>query len=249
MKRKLEKGQSELGEVRNEIDQLEFDEEKFNQLKGELNRLRDEKDTVKDSYAEESQKLAELKTEIKHLKDEIDREKEKRKKLEELREERLLLERVSSYFDRFRLDLLNRIRPVLSSRASNLLERTTDGRYNKLTIDENYLVRVFEDGTPHPLDRFSGGETDLVNLCLRVAISEFVASRSGRPINFIVLDEIFGSQDQQRRENILKALRNIDDLFNQIFLITHSEEVKDRLENVLLLSRENHATASVKTLF
>ncbi|MEF8836588.1 MAG: SMC family ATPase [Candidatus Bipolaricaulota bacterium] len=246
---KLEESESELGEVREQIESLAFDEKEFEALREDLKELRDEKDRIKDKYTEESQELAELKTEIRHLKDKLSREKEKRENLEGLREERLLLERVSNYFDQFRLDLLNRIRPVLSRRASDLLERTTDGRYSKLTIDENYIVRVFEDGTPYPLDRFSGGETDLANLCLRVAISEFVASRSGRPINFIVLDEIFGSQDQQRRQNILKALRNIDDLFTQIFLITHSEEVKERLENVLLLSRENHETASVKTLF
>ncbi len=245
---KLENAKSELGVVKDQIENLEFDEEEFEELKQDLKKLRKDKDRVKDKYTKESQKRTELKTEINHLKEEIDREKEKRENLDGLRKKRNLLERVSSYFDQFRLDLLNRIRPVLSRRASDLLEKTTDGRYNKLTIDEDYLVRVFEEGTPYPLDRFSGGETDLANLCLRVAISEFVAGRSGRPINFIVLDEVFGSQDQQRRQNILKALRNLDDLFSQIFLITHSEEVKDRLENVFLLSRENHGTTSVQSL-
>lgn len=244
----LKKTEAELQEVEGRIEGIEFDEERFNELKKELKELRKEKDAIKDDYAEKSEKLAKLKTEINHLAGDIDHEKEKREKLNRLKEDRLLLERVSSYFDQFRLDLLNRIRPHLSRRASSLLERTTDGRYRKLTIDDNYLVRVHEDGTPYPLDRFSGGETDLANLCLRVAISELVAQRSGKPINFIVLDEIFGSQDQQRRHNILRALRNLDDLFVQIFLITHSEEVKDRLENVLLLSRESHGTTTVQKL-
>ncbi|MBS3787847.1 SMC family ATPase [Candidatus Bipolaricaulota bacterium] len=244
---KLKSVKTELKKVKEQIESLDFNEKEFRELKEDLKELRAKKDRVKDKYTKESKKLAELKTEINHLKEEIDREEGKREKLDGLREERLLLDRVSTYFDQFRLDLLNRIRPVLSRRASDLLEKTTDGRYSKLTIDEDYLVRVFEDGTPYPLDRFSGGETDLANLCLRVAISEFVAGRSGRPINFIVLDEVFGSQDQQRRQNILKSLRNLDDLFYQIFLITHSEEVKDRLDNVFLLSRENHDTTSVKS--
>lgn len=249
LKDKLEETGAELRDVKRRLNDVEFDREEFSELKEDLKELREEKDSLKDKYAEETENLAGLKSEINHLKEDIENEENKRDRLNQLREDKLLLERVSNYFDQFRLDLLNRIRPVLSRRASSLLERTTDGRYRKLTIDDNYLVSVYEDGNPYPLDRFSGGETDLANLCLRVAISELVARRSGRPVNFIVLDEIFGSQDQQRRQNILQALRNLDDLFGQIFLITHSEEVKERLENVVLLSRENREPTTVKVLF
>jgi len=249
LREELEEARIELEEVESKIDNIQFDGEEFDELKEDLKELREEKDVLQNRYRKKSEDLTGLKTEIDHLKADVEKEKERRKKLEILREEKFLLDRVSNYFDQFRLDLLNRVRPVLSRRSSKLLERTTDGRYRKLNIDEDYLVRVYEDGTAYPLNRFSGGETDLANLCLRVAISELVARRSGRPINFIVLDEIFGSQDQQRRQSILRALRNLDDLFSQIFLITHSEEVKDRLENVLLLSRENHGKASVKALF
>ena len=44
----------------------------------------------------------------------------------------------------------------------------------------------------------------MFNLCLRIVISQIMATRSGGEINFIALDEIFGSQDAQRRENILR---------------------------------------------
>ena len=249
LRSKLEEARSELDDVETKIDDVQFDGEEFDELKENLKELREEKDGLQNRYREKSEELTGLKTEIDHLKADVEKEKERREKLEVLQEEKHLFDRVSSYFDQFRLDLLNRVRPVLSRRSSDLLERTTDGRYRKLTIDEDYLVRVYEDGIAYPLNRFSGGETDLANLCLRVAISELVARRSGRPINFIVLDEIFGSQDRQRRQNILRALRNLDDLFGQIFLITHSEEVKDRLEKVVLLSRESHGTTSVQTLF
>ena len=245
----LEQKKTKLKELTHDIADFDFDKKRFEEVKQELKELRAEKEKIQEEFTRESRNQTKLETEIDHLKKEIEQEREKRKKLEDIRKEIRLYERVSGFFDQFRLDLLNRIRPVLSRRASKLLERTTDGRYRKLNIDEDYRVRVFEDGTPYPLDRFSGGETDLANLCLRVAISELVAKRSGRQINFIVLDEIFGSQDLQRRANILQALRNLDDLFVQIFLITHSEEVKDRMENVILLSREHHGTTTVQELF
>jgi len=244
----LEQAQSDLHDLQEKIDGFDFDQERFKQIKLDFKNLREEKDSLQDRYSKENTALAELKNEVEHLKEDVAREEKKRDDLEKVRERQYLLDRVSTYFDLFREDLLNRVRPLLAKRASELLGLTTGGRYGKMIVDGDYQVKIYEDGTPYQLDRFSGGETDLANLCLRVAISELVARRSGRQINFIVLDEIFGSQDEQRRRNILQALRNLDELFAQIFLITHAEEVKDRMENVILLSRDSHNPTIVRTL-
>lgn len=244
----LQQVQSDLHDLQEKIDRFDFDQDKFEQIKFDLKNLREEKDLLQDRYRKENTALAELKNEVEHLKRHVAREEKKRDDLKKVRERKYLLDRVSTYFDLFREDLLNRVRPLIAQRASNLLGLTTDGRYGKMIVDGDYQVKIYEDGTPYQLDRFSGGETDLANLCLRVAISELVVRRSGRQINFIVLDEIFGSQDEQRRRNILQALRNLDELFAQIFLITHAEEVKDRMENVILLSRDSHKATTVQNL-
>ena len=245
---KLEKRRTRLQEVEREIETVEFDEDEFHDLRKHLGDLRERKDELQKKANEKGKQHTGLCNEVEHLRKEIREEKEMRQKLDTLKEQRLQLERTSNFLDLFREDLLSRIRPVLSRRASELLERTTNGRYRRLDIDRDYMVNIYEDGVSYRLDRFSGGETDLANLCLRVAISELVAKRSGRAINFLVLDEVFGSQDQQRRKNILQALRNLSDLFSQIFLITHAEDVKDRMENVLLLSREDRNPTKVRTL-
>ena len=118
----------------------------------------------------------------------------------------------------------------------------------EVQVGKQYGIEVKDSGEWQSLDRFSGGETDLVNLCFRVAVSELVAQRAGREIKFVVLDEVFGSQDEQRRMKILKALKSLDDLFDQICLITHAEDVKDRLENVFLLDRAEESTSTVRDL-
>jgi exonuclease SbcC len=95
------------------------------------------------------------------------------------------------------------------------------------------------------LDRFSGGETDLANLCLRLAISQVIAERSGDiDFQFIILDEIFGSQDQERKRNILDALSTLTRRFRQIFLITHVDEIKDAMEHVIVVKENEDGTSS-----
>lgn len=146
----------------------------------------------------------------------------------------------------FRLDLVSRIRPMLAWRTGELLRTLTRGRYPEVELDEDYELHIRDEGKLFPLPRFSGGEEDLASLCLRIAISQVIAERGGAtPMNFIVLDEIFGSQDAARRANILRSLKHLSEQFRQVILITHVEDVKDALPFALLVSLQNNGTSSV----
>jgi exonuclease SbcC len=144
---------------------------------------------------------------------------------------------LNDLMDRFRQNLASRIRPMMIARTSQLVAGTTDGRYVAVDLDDEYNVYVYDGTERFPIKRFSGGEQDLVNLCLRVAISQIISEQNSRTeINFIALDEIFGSQDAVRKENILKALNNLSGQFRQIFLITHHEDLKDSMQHVLVVN-------------
>jgi len=95
----------------------------------------------------------------------------------------------------FRSHLILRIRPILSSYAADFFSKLTDGKYQDIELDELYNIIIYDNGVPYNIKRFSGGEEDLANLCLRLSISEVITERAGGLFNFIILDEIFGSQD------------------------------------------------------
>ncbi len=136
-------------------------------------------------------------------------------------------------FKEFRTYLIGRIRPMLAERAGQLLADLTDGKYTDVELDDDYEIFITDNGRKFPVDRFSGGEKDLANLCLRLAISLTLADRAGSDYGFIVLDEIFGSQDNVRKMNIMRSLAALDKRFRQIFLITHVEDIKEEVENVI----------------
>jgi exonuclease SbcC len=115
-----------------------------------------------------------------------------------------------------------------------------------MELDEDYNIMIYDDGNSYSIQRFSGGEEDLANLCLRLAISEVITERAGGIFNFIILDEIFGSQDMVRRQNIMKALNGLSSKFRQIFLITHIDDVKNYVENVINVSENEDGTSVVK---
>jgi DNA repair protein SbcC/Rad50 len=156
---------------------------------------------------------------------------EARARLDVLQDERRHLDELDRYFTDLRTDLNAQLRPELSEVASAFLGELTDGRYAELELDDQYALVVLEDGVPKPV--ISGGEEDLANLVLRLAVSQMIAERSGQPFSLLVLDEVFGSLDDVRREHVVSLLRRLHDRFEQVIVITHIEDVREGLDRVL----------------
>ena len=66
-------------------------------------------------------------------------------------------------------------------------------------------------------------------------------------VNFIALDEIFGSQDEERKKKILEALSELSNQFKQILVITHVEDVKEILPYVLSLKEDSENVTKIET--
>jgi len=248
-----EKQKAKIGEV--EFDLKEYEAVK-NQVKGlyskyqsMLDLLGEKKDQLGSAKLELEKKEGEKKliaSKIKTLHEKMDELKEFKKRITDEKRNVQNLKMLSDVMSSFRSHLISRIRPALSLYASDFFSRLTDGKYQEIDIDENYNLMVYDGGNPYAIERFSGGEEDLANLCLRLAISEVITERAGGLFNFIILDEIFGSQDMIRRQNIMKALNSLSSKFKQIFLITHIEDIKNYMENIILVSENESGISTVK---
>ncbi len=248
-----EKQKAKIGEV--EFDLKEYEAIK-NQVKGlyskyqsMLDLLGEKKDQLGSAKLELGKKDGEKKliiSKIKTLHEKMDELKEFKKRIMNEKRNAQNLKMLSDVMSSFRSHLISRIRPALSLYTSDFFSRLTDGKYQEIDIDENYNLMVYDGGNPYEIERFSGGEEDLANLCLRLAISEVITERAGGLFNFIILDEIFGSQDMIRRQNIMKALNSLSSKFKQIFLITHIEDIKNYMENIILVSENESGISTIK---
>ncbi len=142
-----------------------------------------------------------------------------------------------------RTDLNFQLRPELSELASAFLTDLTDARYAELELDDQYNIIVLEEGIPKPV--ISGGEEDLANLVLRLAISQMIAERAGQSFSLLVLDEVFGSLDEARRLNVVELLRRLQDRFEQVILITHIESVREGLDRVITVRYDPTTGSSI----
>ena len=130
-----------------------------------------------------------------------------------------------------RTELNSTLRPDLSELASGFIRDLTSGRYTDLELDEDYAATLIDDGDPKAV--ISGGEEDVANLALRLAISQMIAERAGQPLSLLILDEIFGSLDEDRRGAVVDLLRSLADRFPQVILITHIDSVREGFDRVV----------------
>ncbi|MBV9772677.1 MAG: SMC family ATPase [Gemmatimonadetes bacterium] len=148
-------------------------------------------------------------------------------------------------YSELRAELNAQVRPELSEIASAFLAQLTDGRYTSMEIDDAYNLMVLDEGEEKPV--ISGGEEDIANLVLRLSLSQMIAERAGHPLSLLILDEVFGSLDVARRDNVVQLLHHLEDRFEQVILITHIEGIRESLDQVLRVDfDERTGTATVR---
>jgi exonuclease SbcC len=151
--------------------------------------------------------------------------KTQRRLQKERREERWRRE-VAAALSAYREDASRRARPTLEQETSLLLGEVTQTRYSIARLNDSYQLQIADGPELHPLRRFSGGEQDLASLCLRLALSRVLARQRGVESGFIILDEVFGSQDVERRRLLLAQLGElVEREFRQVFVVSHTDDV------------------------
>jgi DNA repair protein SbcC/Rad50 len=211
-----------------EIGALGFEEERYEKarrLASEAERLRE---AARESREEAEKELRGIEHVIEGLEKELSRHEEQRALADEKHLEASSLADMDGLFSEFYRELTARVRPNLQREASDLMKTLTDGRYEKMEFDENYGVKLYDGlSDAYEISRFSGGEADIASLCARVALSKMISGKGAGTLGFIVLDEVFGALDTNRRRNVLLALDRLKRAFGQIFIISHVSDVQE----------------------
>jgi DNA repair exonuclease SbcCD ATPase subunit len=152
----------------------------------------------------------------------------RREEVSLLKNDLLLIEDGDLLLTDFRKYLNEELRPTLALLASEYCADLTDGRYSLVEIAPDFTPSVVDDGERKSV--ISGGEEDILNLCVRLALSTMLAERAGHTLSLLILDEVFGSLDLGRRSNVLLLLEKLKNRFEQILVITHLDDVKDAMD-------------------
>jgi DNA repair protein SbcC/Rad50 len=228
----------DLAALTGEAEGLAFDEAEHDRLRKEAETASGALEDARAAEREASDARKDAEKQEASLAASLRQAKETQAKVEELRSQARYVERVAMLLEGFRNHLVARIGPELSREAEALFRELTNHEYDDLMVDEDTLtIRIADGDTYFPIDRFSGSETDLANLALRVAISTQLSRLSGADVGMMVLDEVLGSLDQERKDLMVQTLGRVSTRFHQLFVVTHAEQVKDQFPATILVQK------------
>ncbi len=224
--------EEQLSALREALEEKQVLEEKQEKLSSEIQDVEETVSTLQ-------QRLGNLEARLEQAERDRTSLEQAKEEREEAERQRGLYKHLRTAFGKHGIPslIIEETLPEIEERANQILEQLTDGRMHvrletlrekksggtKETLE---IIISDEQGVPRPYETFSGGESFRVNFALRVALAQLLAERSGVRVRTLVIDEGFGTQDEEGIERLVDAIQTIRGDFAKILVITHLERLK-----------------------
>lgn len=252
---------------KSQIEKLEIEVGKLPNLLGDLSNLDlqiNQKEVLLGSLKGEEKEARNLLGQATEL---ISRVEQLEKRYKELQEKRSILQKEKEAFEELSLAfgkkgiqamIIETAIPEIEDEANSLLERLTNGRMKVRfetqretktkvetlegkvhTMVETLDIIISDEMGERPYENYSGGEQFRVNVAIRLALSKLLTRRAGAKLQFLILDEGFGTQDVEGRTKVVEVLDTIKNDFEKILVITHLEELKEEFPTRIEVSKNS----------
>jgi len=236
---RMEEAEAEKKELQASLKNLEHELKQKETLEDKQEAKAEEVRTAEAALNDLQQSLGQLTERLEKAQQDREKLKVVTKRRDEAKKQRTLYKHLREAFSKHGIPslIIEETLPEIEERANVLLDRLTDGKMHvrletlkekktggtKETLE---IVITDEQGVARPYETFSGGESFRVNFALRIALAQLLAERSGVRVRTLVIDEGFGTQDEQGIERLVEAIQTIREDFAKVLVITHLERLK-----------------------
>jgi len=224
----VEQQKAALDEFSANLPDLQKAKKEFDTVQAETNRIRLEKGAA--------EQLVSVLESLKNQKQEVIREREEANlQISQLK----YLEKAFSK-NGIPAILIDQALPEIEEHANLILGKLTDERMsvrfstqkeykdkNREDKIETLAIFISDETGSREYELFSGGEAFRINFAIRLALSHILTKRAGARLQMLVIDEGFGSQDEEGRQRLIEAIIAVQDDYKKILVITHLDELKD----------------------
>ncbi len=244
--------QSRLSEIKSELEQLfqseEIDESAQNLDLSELERRIKELEMVRDEKSNACAVFENSALEISKELTELNKKKDAQKELLSEREDYVFL---SEAFGKKGIQalIIETAIPEIEAEANRVLARLSDNKMHVGLITqaktksgnnlETLEILIGDEVGTRSYELYSGGEAFKVNFAIRIALSRLLARRAGARLETLIIDEGFGSQDENSRDKLVKSIKAIQSDFAKILVITHIPDVREMFPVQIQVTKES----------
>jgi len=165
--------------------------------------------------------------------------KEISKELEKSKKEQNIYEKLIVAFGKNGIQalIIENVLPEIEEEANDLLAKLTNNS-TQISIEslrdlksggikETLDIKISDELGIRDYELYSGGEAFRIDFSLRIALSKLLTRRAGTKLRTLIMDEGFGTQDEEGIDNLVQAIQSISEDFDKILIITHLESLKD----------------------
>jgi DNA repair protein SbcC/Rad50 len=171
-------------------------------------------------------------------------------KLEKLRYRQRLHQELQQAFGKNGIQalMLETVLPQIEAEANQILAQLSDHQLNVRFITqkagkkadkmiETLEIEIADSRGTRPYETYSGGEAFRINFSIRLALSRVLAQRKGSSLQTLIIDEGFGSQDQDGCDRLVAAINAIAPDFECILVITHMPQLKEAFNTLIEVTK------------
>jgi len=135
--------------------------------------------------------------------------------------------------------------PELERIANDILGQMSGGRHNlrfetqrelksRAGMAETLDIIVGDWAGERIYETFSGGEQLRIDFAIRFALAELLARRAGSRVDWLTIDEGFGSQSDEYLPLVIEAVQSVASRFGMVLVISHVKQVQEAFEQTIL---------------
>lgn len=154
-------------------------------------------------------------------------------------------------FSKFALSLLEEKLLIFTNKE---LETLCEGRYRLIEREiskrdgpEFFVIDLWQNGLERKVATLSGGETFLISLAMALSLAEM--SRGQTDIDTFIIDEGFGTLDDESIEEVLDVLLSIRSRGKQIGLISHIKKLTERIPVNIQMQKIHQGNSQATVLY
>lgn len=140
----------------------------------------------------------------------------------------------------------NKILKVISNDTMSIQFITTKKTAKGKKTTDTLEIVVNDSNGARAYETYSGGEKFRIDFACHIGMAKFLTKRAGASIDFLIIDEGLGSQDDFAKQKFVESIIALKGLFKQIMVITHIQDLQNSFEKRVFVEKDQLSGSKVE---
>ncbi len=235
----------EIDRISSEIANIPNHDDKVKSIEQQLTERRQQLDTNLSILGRLEQQL----TQLANVKEQICTQEQQ---LEAYKQQQKIYDELGKAFGKNGIQALviENILPQLEAESNQILSKLSNNQFHVQFITQKatkatrvkkasvksakYIdtldIQIGDANGTRSYETYSGGEAFRINFSIRLALAKLLSQRAGTPLQMLIVDEGFGTQDREGCDRLIAAINAISADFACILTVTHMPQFREAFQ-------------------